>query len=155
MAQQSGILDQLKNTIGSGGEKAVADKGTRIVVVADRRRRDERALPAPSGDFAGIDPNTSKSLLGMLGPIVAGVVGQQQRSAGLDSKGLTSLLTSQKDTIAAAMPSGFASLLGGTGLLDGLGRHLEPQRRDGGERGRSRRLRHFELRNRQCARAPR
>ncbi len=120
MAQQSGFLDQLKNTIGSGGEKALADKGTSMLSSL-LGSGGMSALSGAVGRFAGIDPSASKSLLGMLGPIVAGVVGQQQRSAGLDSKGLTNLLTSQKDAIAAAMPSGFASLLGGTGLLDGLG----------------------------------
>ena len=32
------------------------------------------------GKFAGIGEGTSKSLLGMLGPVVLGALGQQQRS---------------------------------------------------------------------------
>ena len=36
---------------------------------------------------------------------------------GLDANGLASLLTSQKDQIAAAMPSGFAKMLSATDLL--------------------------------------
>ncbi|MPZ55202.1 MAG: DUF937 domain-containing protein [Rhizobiales bacterium] len=120
VAQQAGILDQLKNAIGGGGEKALAESGTSLLssLLGGGALT---ALAGVVGRFAGIDAGASKSLLGLLGPIVAGVVGQQQRSAGLDAKGLTGLLTSQKDHIAAAMPSGFASLLGGTGLLDGLG----------------------------------
>src|SRR5262245_35197991 len=35
--------------------------------------------------------------------------------------GIANLLASQKDNIAAALPAGFANLLGGTGLLDSLG----------------------------------
>ena len=120
LATQSGFLDQLKNTMGSGGEKALANNGTNLLssLLGGGAMT---ALSNAVGRFAGIDANTSKSLLGLIGPIVAGVVGQQQRSAGLDSKGLANLLIAQKDAIAAAMPSGFAGLLGGTGLLDGLG----------------------------------
>jgi hypothetical protein len=120
LAQQSGFLDQMKTAIGSGGEKALADNGAGLLssLLGGGAMS---ALSGAVGRYAGIDANSSKSLLGFLGPIVAGVVGQQQSSAGLDAKGLTNLLMSQKDQIAAAMPSGFASLLGGTGLLDGLG----------------------------------
>jgi hypothetical protein len=54
----------------------------------------------------------------MLGPVVLGTLGQQQRSAGLDASGLASLLGSQKDQIAAAIPSGLADQLSAAGLID-------------------------------------
>src|SRR4029453_7612025 len=71
------------------------------------------------GKFAGIGEGTSKSMLGMLGPVVLGTLGQQQRSMGLDASGLASLLNSQKDQIAAAIPSGLADQLRAAGLIDG------------------------------------
>jgi hypothetical protein len=57
----------------------------------------------------------------MLAPIVMGTIGQQQGTRSLDAGAITSLLSSQKDNIVAALPAGFANLLGGTGLLDSLG----------------------------------
>jgi hypothetical protein len=51
--------------------------------------------------------------------VILGTLGQQQRSAGLDASGLVSLLTSQKDQIAAAIPSGLAGQLSAAGLIDG------------------------------------
>src|SRR5262249_11114232 len=57
----------------------------------------------------------------MLAPIIMGTIGQQQGTRSLDAGVITSLLSSQKDNIAAALPAGFANLLGGTGLLDSLG----------------------------------
>jgi len=57
----------------------------------------------------------------MLAPIVMGTIGQQQGTRSLDAGGIASLLSSQKDNIVAALPAGFANLLGGTGLLDSLG----------------------------------
>jgi hypothetical protein len=70
------------------------------------------------GKFAGIGDSGGKSLLGMLGPIVLGALGQHQRTAGLDAGGLASLLRSQKDQFTAAIPSGLADQLGAAGLID-------------------------------------
>ena len=58
----------------------------------------------------------------MLAPVVLGTIGQQrQQGRSLDASGISDLLASQKDNIAAALPPGFSNLLGGTGLLDALG----------------------------------
>lgn len=122
LAQQSpSVLDNLMNVVGGSGQKAFVDGGASTLssllgggVMS--------ALASGIGKFAGISGTASNSLLGMLGPIVLGVLGKQQRSAGLDAGGLASLLTSQKDQIAAAVPSGLASQLSGTGLLDVLDR---------------------------------
>src|SRR5262249_38427763 len=55
-------------------------------------------------------------------PIVMGTIGKHQSAAGaLDANGMANLFASQKDNIAAALPSGFGSLLSGTGLLNSLG----------------------------------
>jgi len=62
-----------------------------------------------------------------------GAIGQQQGSRGLDASSITNLLTSQKDNIAAAIPSGFGRLLGGTGLLDSLGDTAKRAAMAGGE----------------------
>jgi hypothetical protein len=78
------------------------------------------ALTQSVGKFAGISDGASKPLLGMLGPIVMGALGQQQRNAGLDASGLASLLTAQKDQIASAIPSGLADKLSASGLMDSM-----------------------------------
>jgi hypothetical protein len=76
------------------------------------------------GKFAGIGDSGGKSLLSILGPMVLGALGQQQRSTGLDADGLASLLRSQKDQITAAIPSGLADQLGAAGLIDRAGAGL-------------------------------
>ncbi len=70
------------------------------------------------GKFAGMGDVGGKSLLGMIGPLVLGALGQHQRDAGLDANGLASLLRSQKDQMTAAIPSGLADQLGSAGLID-------------------------------------
>ena len=70
------------------------------------------------GKFTGIGDSGGKLLLSVLGPIVMGALGQQQRNAGLDANGLASLLRSQHDQIVSAIPSGLADQLGAAGLID-------------------------------------
>lgn len=115
--QQTGSLESLKSLIGDASPSTLAETGTSMLSglfgggVLD-------AVAQSVGKFAGLDGATSKSLLGMLGPVVLGTLGQQQRSAGLDASGLASLLSSQKDQIAAAIPTGLADQLSAAGLLD-------------------------------------
>jgi hypothetical protein len=120
MAQQSTALDQAKSAINDGRPGALSETGNNLL--SSLLGGDTLNMVAGAvGRFAGIDPSTTKSLLGMLAPLAAGVIGQQQRSEGLNASGLANLLTSQSGQVMSAMPAGFASLLGNTGLLDGLG----------------------------------
>jgi len=118
LTQQSDSLESLRNLVGGAGQNLVADTGTKMLSgLFGGGTLDTMAQTI--GKFAGIGEGTSKSLLGMLGPVVLGTLGQQQRSMGLDASGLASLLTSQKDQIARAMPSGLADQLSAAGLIDG------------------------------------
>lgn len=118
LTQQSDSLENLRNLVGGAGQNLVADTGTNMLSgLFGGGTLDTMAQTI--GRFAGIGEGTSKSLLAMLGPVVLGALGQQQRSLGLDTSGLASLLTSQKDQIARAMPSGLADQLSAAGLIDG------------------------------------
>lgn len=118
LAQQSGSFESLKNLIGGSGQNSLAETGSSMLSgLFGGGTLDTMAQTISK--FAGIGEGTSKSMLGMLGPVVLGALGQQQRSAGLDANGLASLLTSQKDQIAAAIPSGLAGQLSSAGLIDG------------------------------------
>ena len=119
--QPPGILDNLMNVVGGAGQKAFVDNGA-STLSSLLGGSAMSALASAIGKFAGISGTASNSLIGMLGPVVLGVLGKQQRSGGLDANGLASLLTSQKDQIAAALPSGLANQLSGTGLMDALDR---------------------------------
>ena len=115
--QQPGALESLKSLIGASGPNALAETGSSMLSgLFGERTLDTMAQSI--GKFAGVDSGSSKSLLGMLGPVVLGTLGQQQRSAGLDANGLASLLGSQKDQIAATIPSGLADHLSAAGLID-------------------------------------
>lgn len=118
LTQQSTSIESLKNLVGGSGQNLLQETGANML--SDLFGGGTLATMAQTiGKFAGIGEGTAKSMLGMLGPVVLGTLGQQQRSAGLDGSGLASLLTSQKDQIAAAIPSGLAEQLSAAGLIDG------------------------------------
>jgi hypothetical protein len=113
--QQAGsVADLLRNA----GPEGLAETGSSMLSgLFGGRTMDVMAQAL--GKFAGTGDIGGKSLLGILGPIVLGALGHQQRSAGLDANGLASLLRSQKDQIVAAIPSGLADHLSAAGLIDG------------------------------------
>jgi hypothetical protein len=82
----------------------------------------QNALTGAISRFAGIGQGASGSLLGVLAPVVMGMIAKQQGPAhNIDPGKIASLLSGQKDNIAAALPSGLGSSLASTGLLDSLG----------------------------------
>jgi hypothetical protein len=84
--------------------------------------QNQNALIGAIAKFTGLGQGASGSLLGMLAPIVMGIIGKHQSAVGApDANGIANLFAGQKDNIAAAFPSGFGNLLSGTGLLNSLG----------------------------------
>jgi hypothetical protein len=115
--QQPTSLESLKSLMEGSGQKTLAETGSSMLSgLFGGGAMDTMAQTI--GKFAGVGEGTGKSLLGMLGPVVLGALGQQQRSANLDASGLASLLGSQKNQIAAAIPSGLADQLSASGLID-------------------------------------
>jgi len=74
----------------------------------------DRLAPVASAlaEYAGLRSSTASSLLGVAGPLVMSVLGDRVRKDGLDAKGLTSLLSSQRDGILAAAPTALSGLTG-------------------------------------------
>src|SRR6516164_1275637 len=119
--QQTGTLGNFASMLGSGGQSSLIENGSRMLS-ALLGGQDQNSLAQAVAKFGGLNQSTAGSLLGMLAPVVMGTIGQQrQQGRSLDASGITDLLASQKDNIAAALPSGFSNLLGRTGLLDALG----------------------------------
>ena len=115
--QQFGSLESLKGLISGANPQTLAENGTSLLsglfgngVMG--------TLARSVGKFAGVGESSGNSVLGVLGPVILGVLGQQQRLGGLDANGLASLLGSQKDHIAASLPSGLNDLLTSAGLFD-------------------------------------
>jgi uncharacterized protein DUF937 len=118
--QPSGPLDNLRSLTTGTEQRTVAENGAGLLSSLFGGNT-FNSIAGAVGKYAGIGEGTSKSMLGMLAPLVLGSVAQQQRQSGLDANGLSSFLTSQQHNIVAAMPSGFANMLSGTGIMESLG----------------------------------
>jgi hypothetical protein len=120
LQQPPGMLDEVKNALGGADQASMAEHGSSILS-ALLGAGTMKSVAAAITDYAGIKEGAGKSILGLLAPMVLGVLGQQQRVSGLDASGLANLLTSQKDSVAKALPRGFAEQLSGSRILDSVG----------------------------------
>ncbi len=122
--QKPGMLTNLANVIGGAGQAGMIDSGfNALTSLLGRMTTNE--LTNAVGKFADIGGAGSKSLMGLLGPVVMGVLGQQQSSTGLSP---AELLASQKQNITQALPRGFSDYLSGTEILDGIASTKADQR---------------------------
>src|SRR5215510_1183559 len=115
--QDPGMLSSLATAIGEPGQKALIDQGASVLtsLFGDKTFS---GLSQAVGQYAGVGEGGAKSLLGILGPVVLGVLGKEPRDRGLDASGLANLLISQKNNVSAALPSGFSKYLSAAGIPD-------------------------------------
>jgi Bacterial protein of unknown function (DUF937) len=133
--QSTGTLGNFANMLGTGGQTSLIEKGSQML--SSLLGGDQTALAGAVSKFTGLSQGASGSLLGLLAPVVMGTIAKQQGTQSLSASGIAGLLASQKDNIAAALPSGFSRLLGGTGLLDSLGGAARTATGVGGEAARA------------------
>ena len=109
--QDPNILDNLASAIGGSGQQLLINSGINTMnsLLGGSTVRD---LAGALGKFTGMGQSPIWSLIGMVAPAVLALLGKQKAEQGLDASGLASLLAAQKGSLAAAMPSGFADLLG-------------------------------------------
>lgn len=68
---------------------------------------------------ANINSGATSSLLGMVGPLVMGVLGKKIASEGLNVSGLIHLLQGEKNSILGALPGGLSTIMGLASNLSG------------------------------------
>jgi len=130
--QETGTLDKLAGMFGTASQTSVTERGSQMLA-SILGVRDQTALADAVGKYSGLGSAAGGSVLGALAPVVMGAIARQQGPRALDAGNIASLLASQKDNIAAALPSGVGKLLGGTGLLDALGDAAKRTAAAGGE----------------------
>jgi Bacterial protein of unknown function (DUF937)/PRC-barrel domain len=87
-------------------------------------------LTSAVAKFIGIGEGPTRNLIGLLAPLIIGVLGREQRAAGLDGNGLARMLTEQKEQIAAAMPFGLSRLLDTGGFYKSIRSTASTESRD-------------------------
>ena len=116
--QDDSLLDNLGGMLGGDGHQSMMSGG--LDMVSSLFGGKLGGIIGTLSSLSGLGQGSSRSLLGLLAPIVMGVLGRQKRSMGLDAGGLANLLSGQKDNIAAAMPGEMSSALGISGLTGKL-----------------------------------
>jgi hypothetical protein len=116
----SGLQDDLSSILGSHRQSAAVDQGQSLLGSLFGGST-MQGIAGALAKYTGLGQGTIMTLLGLLGPVVMGVLRRQQRSEGLNAGGLANLLKGQMGNIAGALPSGLPNMLRGTGILDSLG----------------------------------
>lgn len=120
-AGSSGILNNITGLLNTGdnGLSVIASQVSNLF--GDKLRSIANAIAG----FAGIKQSSASSLLNTVAPAALGVLGNHTAENHLSASGLASLLSSQKDSILAAIPSGL-NIAGALGLgsLAGIGSSL-------------------------------
>jgi hypothetical protein len=124
--QPADILGSVASSL--TGSAQVADRGTSLLssLLGGGALG---VLTSTLSKFLGIGEGPMRTMLGLLTPVIMGVLGREQRAAGLDVNGLARMLTGQKDEIATAIPSGLSRLLESSGIREDVAPSSPPQMR--------------------------
>jgi len=119
-AAKNGIPSNLTALMGSGG---LASKGMDMLKGLFGEKT--AGLANAISSFSGVSSQSASTLLSMAAPAALGVLGKHVSDTNMNAGGLLSFLGTQKDSILAAVPSGFnlAGVLG-LGSLAGIGGKL-------------------------------
>jgi outer membrane protein OmpA-like peptidoglycan-associated protein len=113
-AAGSGILGNLGNLFGGGGNSSLLSSGASMLsgLFGDK----VGGIASLIANFAGIKQGSVSSLMSMAAPAALGFLGKHASDNNLSAGGLGSLLASQKDSIMKALPAGLGNLSSMLGL---------------------------------------
>lgn len=107
----------------SGGTAGLGTLGSRLLSMVFGGN--SAAVSDAVGRTSGLKSSSAASILSTLAPLVLALLGKRVRNDGLSADGLTSLLTSEADSIRSAAPAGLASLFGLGTAAPGVRRTVE------------------------------
>lgn len=113
-----GLLDNLSSAIG-GNSKSLIESGTGLLggLLGNNGLG---SLAGMLSGFTGLTRGNTGSLLGMLAPIVMGVLKRKVIGGGLNPAGMLDMLNLQKNNVQAAMPQGLSDQLSASGFLGSI-----------------------------------
>ena len=106
-SQDHGLADNLSGLFSSGGAMAASQGSNLLSSLLGGGALGQ--IGSVLSRFTGVAEGGTGKLLGLLTPVVMGVIGKQSR--GLDAAGIANMLAGQKGNIASALPSGLGSML--------------------------------------------
>ena len=118
--QDDSLMDNMGALLGGGQASTVIDNGNSVLSNLFGSGGLGKLAGALSG-FTGVSKGGTSSLMGMLAPIILGVLKRKVMGEGLNAGGLASMLSGQSNSISAALPNGLSDQLNSSGFLSGLG----------------------------------
>jgi len=106
-----GLLDDFAGALGGADANNMIQNGSSALsgLMGDGMMS---KLGSVLSSVSGMSSGGTGSLMGMLAPVILGVLKKKVMGGGLDAGGLLSMLNGQKSNIASAMPSNLTSQLG-------------------------------------------
>jgi outer membrane protein OmpA-like peptidoglycan-associated protein len=111
-AAGSGASGNLSNLFSGGTNALSGGMDTVKGLLGDK----VSGITSAISSYAGIKESSASSLLGAAAPAALGVLGQHAQQDNINAGSLAHMLSSQKDQILSALPSGLGSLSGLLGL---------------------------------------
>ncbi len=118
--QKDDTLDNIGSMLGGNDRDGFIESGSKILGSLFGNSGLGNLIGAVAG-FSGLSKGSSGSLLGIIAPLVLGVIKRKVFGEGLNAGGLANMLMGQKDNISNAMPSGLSDQINSSGFFDDIG----------------------------------
>jgi outer membrane protein OmpA-like peptidoglycan-associated protein len=112
-AAGSGVLNNLGGFLGDDNSNLLS-RGAEMLknILGDKAG----GIASLVSNFAGIKHSSASSILSTAAPVALGALGKHAAENNMNANGLSTFLSSQKDSITNALPSGLSSMAGLFGL---------------------------------------
>ncbi|MGQ7847798.1 DUF937 domain-containing protein [Granulosicoccus sp. 3-233] len=118
-SQNDDVLQNLCTLLDSNQSSAVATRGNSTLSCLLGSNA-QGQLAAVIATYAGVSRGNSSTLLGMLTPLIIGVIKRKILDDGMRSNALIRMFRAQRSNIGAAMPRGLADQLQTAGFFDSI-----------------------------------
>lgn len=112
----TGLPGNLAGAAGDDGSSQASAGGSMPGSLLGNSKSD--SIISAISDFSGISTETSTSLLGVVTPMLMGILSKKKQEDSLDSDGLLSLLDDQKGNMTAALTPEMSQYFAGLGVID-------------------------------------
>lgn len=108
-SMDEGLLGNFASMLSGGEGSSLIGMGTKLLGSLMGKGAISKIATTIAG-FSGIKSKSATSLIGLLAPVILGIIRKKMSSDNLDSNGLLNMLQGQKDNIAQATPAGMLGI---------------------------------------------
>jgi len=117
--QDDSLLDNVGSMLGGGDSNSLIETGTKLLGGLFGNAG-LGSLASVLAGVTGLSKGNTGSLMGIVAPILIGVIKRKVMGGGMNAAGLTDMLKGQQDNISAAMPMGLSDQLNSSGFLSSI-----------------------------------